>query len=167
MEHIFSQVACMRACVSCQSPIMSEHWVPSLTAPLIKGFSTFLLPISLSKQMMPEIFILFFFNGIPMASAANQVEILAYQVGEKLNVNHVLMWLRVTGTLFLLIIHQLEGSNKAEEEPAVFVLFLAAFPPRKKMPSRCSSTTLQAIKSICIVTDQKLKIWISICGWYV
>lgn len=42
----------------------------------------------------------------------------------------------MTGTLFLLIIHQLEGSNKAEEDQAVFVLFLAASPQGKKIPLR-------------------------------
>lgn len=62
-----------------------SHYVRALSAIshcfVNKRIQHFLLSISLSEQMMPEIFILFF-NGIPMASAANQVEILAYQVGK-------------------------------------------------------------------------------------
>lgn len=69
----------------CVCVLSISHYVRALSAIshcfVNKRIQHFLLSISLSEQMMPEIFILFF-NGIPMASAANQVEILAYQVGK-------------------------------------------------------------------------------------
>lgn len=112
-------------CVWCVCVLSVSHYVPALSAishcSVNRKIQHFLVLISLSEQMMPEIFILFIMEfQWPLLQIKWKFLHIKW---EKLNVNHVLMWLRVTGTLFLLIIHRLEGSNKAKEQ-AMFVLFL-------------------------------------------
>lgn len=117
----------------CVCVLSVSHYVPALNAisqcSVNRKIQHFLVLISLSEQMMPEIFILFIMEfQWPLLQIKWKFLHIKW---EKLNVNHVLMWLRVTGTLFLLIIHQLEGSNKAKEQ-TVFVLFLLLSIPSKK-----------------------------------
>lgn len=117
-----SKVICVSQCVSI---LLVSHYVPALSAishcSINRKIQHFLVSISFSEQMMPEIFILFIMEfQWPLLQIKWKFLHIKW---EKLNVNHVLMWLRVTGTLFLLIIHQFEDSNKAKER-VVFALFL-------------------------------------------
>lgn len=140
----------------CVCEVLSvSHYTPTSSAishrSVNRKIQHFLLLISFSEQMMPEIFILFIMEfQWPLLQIKWK---FLHMKWEKLNVNHVLMWLRVTGTLFLLIIHQLLGSNKAKER-AMFVAFL--FHPSQRL----SSHTLCIYLSLTNLTHEILLFYI-------
>lgn len=144
-----------------------SYYVPALSTishcSVNRKIQHFLVLISFSEQMMPEIFILFIMEfQWPLMQIKWKFLHIKW---EKLNVNHVLMWLRVTGTLFLLITHQHEGSNKASTSCVCgFPLLLSAL--TSNMENWFSWThfyqTFADLRHACIlflVVKKKKTIW--------
>jgi len=146
-----------KECVSVRVLSVS-HYVPALRAishcSVNRKIQHFLVLITLSEQMMPEIFILFIMEfQWPLLQIKWKFLHIKW---EKLNVNHVLMWLRVTGTLFLLISHQHEGSNKAKAQ-GMFVLLLIDY---KNQREKNSFNTWTFFQNVFFALPWMLQYWV-------